>query len=97
MRTYLKDRIEQEDWIQTMDPKLKAHCNEMLGIFVRKIQKREKTSLMRLMALYACIRLAHQKCNNEPEKRFWSWYLTKLEARAEEMKHAELRRRQNIQ
>jgi len=86
VRTYLKDIVRHADVTRDMDPKLKAHLQEMLSTFAKGINKREKTPVRKLAALYACVRLAHQRCNNEPEKKFWLWYLGQLEARAYAMK-----------
>ena len=79
--------------MSVMTPKLKEHLNRMIARFAREIQKREKTSLRRLMALYACCRLAHQKARSDPERAFWRAYLIQLEIRADELKAAELRRK----
>jgi hypothetical protein len=76
-----------------MTPRLEAHCNEMLGKFHKKIVQREPPGLLRIIAMYRCVRLAYERANEEPERLYWKAYLGNLERSAEVYRAAYLKRR----
>lgn len=76
-----------------MRPALREHLQEMLSQFAREIAKREPPGVRRTMALYACVRKAHQRAREEPEKRFWAHYLKQIELKADQLRRELERRR----
>lgn len=79
-----------------MPPKIRAHVNAMIGKFHKEIAKREPPGLLRIIAMYRCARLAHQRANEDAERAFWKRYLLLLEARADQYRTALLDARPKV-
>lgn len=77
-----------------MNQALFEHLQSMLKAFADKIAEREPVGLRRKAALYACVRLAHQRAKEEPEKKFWKKYLQNLELDIERLKRTAEGRRE---
>lgn len=58
----------------------------MIKRFAEEIAKREPAGIRRMAAMYACVRLAHQRAREEPERKFWAKYMADLERKADELK-----------
>lgn len=72
-----------------MNRALQIHLQTMLKRFSEEIAKREPPGIQRLAAMYACVRLAHKRAREEPEREFWKRYLEDLEAKAAALKEEE--------
>lgn len=78
---------------KSMTPRLRAHCNTMLDKFHRQICQREPPGLLRIIAMYRCVRLAFERANEDQERAYWRGYLANLEQSAEVYRAAYIRRR----
>lgn len=73
-------------------PKLRQKLQVLLERFAKQAKKNYPPGIQRMAAVYACVRVAHQKANDENERKFWRGYLDNLERKVDELKKARARR-----